>query len=376
LTRAVLVPAATGRTPLAGGKKHTHLALTDETCILIHMDVGIIGGSGYGGAELLRLLAGHPTLKVRTVAANMAAGRDLAEVFPHLGMSGTLVPAEPDALDGCEVVFLATPHEASLALAPALLAQGATVVDLSGAFRLDAMTFEAWYGIAHTAAELTPAAYGLPELFRSHLRDAALVAVPGCYPTAALLALAPLAGLIDPGTIVVAGLSGTSGAGRGLREDLHVSHAVGNTVAYGAPRHRHTPEIERVWGLLTGTADPVPLTFVPHLVPMSRGQLCTVTAALASTAQAAEIRPAYERRYAAEPFVALLPEGSWPATTHLRGSNTAHLGVAVDERARRVVTSCALDNLTKGAAGQAIQAANVVLGLPETAGLPVSGVYP
>ncbi|MGH8932870.1 MAG: N-acetyl-gamma-glutamyl-phosphate reductase [Egibacteraceae bacterium] len=340
------------------------------------MDVGIVGGSGYGGAELLRLLAGHPTLKVRTVAARGAAGKDLAEVFPHLGMTGALVQAAPDQLDGCSVVFLATPHEVSLDVAPALLAQGATVVDLSGAFRLEAKVFREWYRLEHTAPDLTPAAYGLPELFREQLEGVNLIANPGCYPTAALLALAPLAGLIDPATIVVAGMSGTSGAGKGLREDLHASHASGNTVAYGAPRHRHTPEIERIWGLLTGANTPKPLTFVPHLVPMSRGQLCTVTATLAHRASLTEIRDAYVQRYAAEPFVTLTPQGVWPATTHLPGSNAAHLGVAVDHRTRGVVASCAIDNLTKGAAGQAIQAANVALGLPETAGLPIAGVYP
>jgi N-acetyl-gamma-glutamyl-phosphate reductase len=291
-------------------------------------------------------------------------------------MSGRLVPAEPEALDGCAVVFLATPHEASLALAPPLLERGATVIDLSGAFRLDAETFAAWYGLEHTAPELTPAAYGLPELFRDQLPGAPLVANPGCYPTAALLALAPLAGVIDPATIVIAGLSGTSGAGKGLRDDLHASHATGNVAAYGAPRHRHTPEIERAWGLLTGSTPPAPLTFVPHLVPMSRGQLCTVTATLTAPLEAAEVRGLYTERYAALPFIALTPEGAWPASTHLRGSNIAHVGVALDERARRVIASCALDNLTKGAAGQAIQAANVALGLPETAGLPTMGVYP
>lgn len=343
--------------------------------MIIHMDVGIVGGSGYGGAELLRLLAGHPTLKVRTVAAGASAGRDLAEVFPHLGMAGRLVAAEPAALDGCDVVFLAMPHEASLALAPLLLEQGTCVVDLSGAFRLDAETFHTWYRMEHTAPGLTPAAYGLPELFRSGLAGARLVAGPGCYPTAALLALAPLAGLIDPANIVVAGLSGTSGAGRGLRDDLHSSHAVGNAVAYGAPAHRHTPEIERIWALVAGLQEPAPVTFVPHLVPMSRGQLCTVTATLLPGA-ATEVRAAVEQRYAAEPFVTVLDQGIWPATTHVRASNAAHLGVAVDERAHRVVASCAIDNLGKGAAGQAIQAANVALGLPETAGLPTAGVYP
>ncbi|MGH8900277.1 MAG: N-acetyl-gamma-glutamyl-phosphate reductase [Egibacteraceae bacterium] len=340
------------------------------------MDVAVVGGSGYAGAELLRLLTGHPVFKIRTVAAGASAGRDLAEVFPHLGVSGTLSPAEPEALDGCAVVFLATPHEVSLALVPGLLAQGATVVDLSGAFRLDAMTFEQWYGLEHTAPELSPAVYGLPELFRGALMGAGLVAGPGCYPTAALLALAPLAGLIDPASIVVTGLSGTSGAGRGLRDDLHASHAVGNAALYGAPTHRHTPEIERIWTLVADSSEPTPLTFVPYLVPMSRGQLCTVTATLADPGAAAEVREAFEQRYAPEPFVTVLAEGAWPATTHVRGSNAAHVGVAVDQRANRVLTCCAIDNLGKGAAGQAIQAANVALSLPETAGLPISGVYP
>jgi N-acetyl-gamma-glutamyl-phosphate reductase len=339
------------------------------------MDVAIVGGSGYGGAELLRLLAGHPILKIRTVAAGASAGRDLAEVFPHLGMSGPLLPAEPAALDGCGVAFLATPHEVSLALAPALLAQGMTVVDLSGAFRLDAATFEEWYRLEHTAPELTPAVYGLPELFRGDLVGARLVAGPGCYPTAALLALAPLVGLIDPASIVVAGLSGTSGAGRGLRDDLHVSHAIGNAAAYGVPSHRHTPEIERIWAVVAGLEEPVALTFVPHLMPMSRGQLCTVTATLLD-GPTAQVRAAFESRYALEPFVAVLAEGSWPATTHVRGCNAAQLGVAVDRRTNRVIVCCAVDNLGKGAAGQAIQAANVALDLPETAGLSKVGVYP
>lgn len=335
------------------------------------MNVGIVGGSGYGGAELLRLLAAHPTLKVSTVAAHSAAGRDLSDVFPHLGLTGTLVPAEPQNLDGCEVVFLATPHEASLQLAPPLLAQGATVVDLSAAFRLDAPTFEQWYGIGHTAPELAPAVFGLPERFRDQLPGATLIASPGCYPTAAILALAPLDGLIDPASIVVSGMSGTSGAGKGLRDDLHASHAMANVAPYGAPTHRHTPEIERYWG---ATPHSPPITFTPHLVPMARGLICTVTATLADPS--ADVRAAYQDAYAGEPFVTLLPQGQWPATTNVAGGNAAHVGVAVDPRTGRVTASCALDNLVKGAAGQAIQAANVALGLPETAGLSAMGVYP
>lgn len=336
------------------------------------MNVGIVGGSGYGGAELLRLLAAHPTLKVTTVAAHSAAGKDLSEVFPHLNMTGTLVPAEAANLEGCDLVFLATPHEASMALAPDLLTAGARVVDLSAAFRLDAPTFEQWYGMPHTAPELAPAVFGLPERYRDQLPGATLIASPGCYPTAAILALAPLAGLIDPASIVVNGMSGTSGAGKGLRDDLHASHAMANVSAYGAPRHRHTPEIERYWGGIN--TDAPPITFTPHLVPMSRGLVCTASATL--TDPGLDVRAAFQAAYADEPFVTLLPEGAWPATTNVVGGNAAHVNVAADPRTGRVTASCAIDNLVKGAAGQAIQAANVALGLPEGAGLSGMGVYP
>lgn len=341
------------------------------------MDVGIVGGSGYGGAELIRLLAGHPTLEVRTVAGGSQAGRDLAEVFPHLNRSGTLAPATPDALTGCDLVFLATPHAVSLALAPDLLADGATVVDLSGAFRLAPAAFEAAYGLDHTAPELSPAVYGLPELHRHAVAGAGLVAGPGCYPTAALLALAPLAGLVDPASVTIVGMSGSSGAGRALREDLHVSHAMGNTGAYAAPGHRHTPEIEAQWAALTGTDSAI--SFTPHLVPQVRGMVVTLNAQLLDarlTGDPATVRDAYHARYAAEPFVQVLPGGTWPQSTHVVGANSAHVGVAVDPRTGRVTASCAIDNLTKGAAGQCLQAANIALGLPETDGLPTIAVYP
>jgi N-acetyl-gamma-glutamyl-phosphate reductase len=338
------------------------------------VDVGVVGGSGYGGAELLRLLAGHPSFKIRTIGAGRSAGRDLAEVFPHLGMSGPLAPAHPEAFEGCDVVFLATPDEVSLELAPALSGGVGLVVDLSAAFRLDAGVYERTYARPHTAAALTPAPYGLPELFRDGLPGRTLVAGPGCYPTAALLALAPLAGLVDPASVVIAGLSGTSGAGRGLRDDLHASHAVGNVSVYGAPSHRHTPEIEAGWAALAALDEVAPVTFTPHLVPLSRGLHCTVTAMLCDPA--ADVRAACLDRYDAEPFVTVLPPGVWPSTTHLRGGNAAHVGAAVDGRTGRVTVACAIDNLGKGAAGQAIQAANAVLGLPETSGLPIAGVYP
>lgn len=342
------------------------------------MDVGIVGASGYGGAELFRLLASHPAMKVRTVAAGSQAGARIDEVFPHLsgaaGADAVLAPSTPEALDGCDVVFLATPHAVSMEIAPPLVDAGTTVVDLSGAFRLPADVFEAWYGLDHTAPASTPAVYGLPELFRADLPGARLVAGPGCYPTAALLALAPLSRLIDPGSVSIIGMSGTSGAGKGLRDDLHASHAFGNVAPYGAPTHRHTPEIERWWAAAADFDEPMPITFVPHLVPTARGMVCTVTATLAEAATADDVDAAFHDAYDHEPFVRL--RAAWPSSTHVVGGNAAHVGFAADARTGRVTSACAIDNLVKGASGQALQAANVALGLPEAAGLSPMGVYP
>jgi N-acetyl-gamma-glutamyl-phosphate reductase len=342
------------------------------------MDVGVIGGSGYGGAELLRLLEQHPAFKVRVVAGGRSAGRRLSAVFPHL--SGTslaaveLVEPTPEALADCQVVFSATPHAVSLDLLPDLLRAGRTVVDLSGAFRLPPGVFEQWYGQEHTAPALTPAVYGLPELTREDLPGAELVAGPGCYPTAGLLALAPLVGVVGDGPVTVHGMSGWSGAGRGLRDDLHASHAHANTAAYAAPRHRHTPEIA-AWYRAAGGGDN-PLVFVPHLVPMARGMVVTVAAPLAAPMAGDTVHQIVAAYYRDEPFVTVLDPGGWPESTQVAGSNAAHVGVAVDEGAGVVVASCAIDNLVKGAAGQAIQAANVATGSDETAGLPIAGLYP
>lgn len=342
------------------------------------MDVGVIGGSGYGGAELLRLLDGHPAFKVRVVAGGRAAGQPIGDVFPHLAATRLaderIVTGDADGLRDCAVVFAATPHEVSLELLPPLLGDGRTVLDLSGAFRLPAAQFDEWYGIGHTAPDLTPAVYGLPELWRADLPGAALIAGPGCYPTAALLALAPLAGLVADGPVVVTGMSGWSGAGRGLRDDLHASHAHGNVAPYGAPRHRHTPEIARQFAALGGPA--ARLSFVPHLVPMARGEVVTCTAPLRDGVTAADVRAAAIDRYRDEPFVTVLGTDSWPQSTHVVGANTANVAVAVDDHARTAIAVCALDNLVKGAAGQAIQAANVATGTAETAGLPTAGLYP
>ena len=342
------------------------------------MDVGVIGGSGYGGAELLRLLSTHPAYKVRVVAGGRAAGRRVGDVFPQLLATEladqNVVEATADALVDCELIFSATPHAVSLELLPGLLAKGRVVVDLSGAFRLPADAYPEWYGMPHTAAELTPAAYGLPELWRDDLVSAGLIAGPGCYPTAALLALAPLTPFAGDGPVAVTGMSGWSGAGRSLRDHLHASHATANVAPYGAPTHRHTPEIAQQYDALGGDGDR--LTFVPHLVPMARGEVVTCTVPLAEGVTAADVRNGATARYAGEPFVVVLDPRRWPESTHVAGANTAHVGVAVDERARVAVASCAIDNLVKGAAGQAVQAANVATGTAETAGLPRAGLYP
>lgn len=343
------------------------------------MDVGIVGGSGYGGAELLRLLAGHPVAKVSIVAARRAAGQTVGEVFPNLIGSAVsekvLAVSDAEELTSCDVVFLATPHGASAELAPPLVEAGVKVVDLSGAFRTDAETFSTWYGDAHPAAHLAPAVYGLPELHADAISQADLVANPGCYPTAALLALGPIAGLIDPKRIVVSGVSGSSGAGKGLRDDLHGSHAHGNLVAYGAPHHRHTPEIEQQLARLADVPA-VPISFTPHLAPMARGMVVTAVADLAHGVAAADVDAAFAAAYDHEPFVHVLGGGTWPATTYVLGGNAAHVGVAVDARAARVIVGAAIDNLVKGAAGEAIQNANLMCGLEHHAGLPVEGVYP
>lgn len=345
------------------------------------MQVGVVGGSGYGGGELLRLLEGHPTLEVAVVAGSRAAGSRVDDVLPHL--SGTragaleIVHADAAMLADCAVVFLATPATTSMALAPRLVDAGAKVVDLSGAFRLDAAVYTRWYGDEHAAPDLAPAPYGLPEIFRAELAGAPLIAGPGCFATAAIIGLWPLTGLVDPATVSVTGLSGVSGAGRGLRDDLHAGHAMGNVAPYGAPSHRHTPEMEAAWvraGAQQGRRIVPTVTFVPHLVPMTRGLVATAVATLAADATPEDVRWAFTDAYRDEPFVTVTP--AWPSTAHVLGGNGAHVHAAVDDRSRRVVVSCAIDNLVKGAAGQALQAANVAAGIEEDAGLSPIGTYP
>ena len=350
--------------------------------------VGIVGASGYGGAELVRLLALHPDLDLEVVAAHQQAGAPVASLYPNLPGDTVFDDVDPGRLTGLDLVFLATPHGPSLQLGSALREAGTRVVDLSGAFRLAAEDFAQWYGEEHPSPDLTPlpaggaslddeqdaaarAVYGLPELFRDQIVGAPFVANPGCYPSAALLALAPVAPLVEPDSVVIDGKTGTSGAGRAVADRLHFSHVHGDLTAYGAPRHRHTGEIE-TW--LPGDLGAV--SFTAHLIPMSRGLFATTYASVRPGTSPTDVQDALHAAYDHEPFVHVLTEGTFPHTKALAGSNGAHVMGVLDERVGRVVVTCAIDNLGKGAAGQALQNANLMLGLEETTALTSLGVYP
>src|SRR3712207_3016634 len=338
--------------------------------------VGVTGATGYAGGEVCRLLAGHPRLRLTGVHAASSAGRRLGDSQPHLLPYADLVvqPSDPASLAGYDVVVLALPHGESAAIAAQLPAD-TLVIDCGADHRLnDPAAWARWYGGEHPGTW----PYGLPELpgLREQLRTATRIAVPGCYPTSVTLALAPAlaAGLVLPDVVVVAA-SGTSGAGRSAKPHLLGSEVMGSASAYGVGGvHRHTPEMVQNLSQAAGT--PVTVSFTPTLVPMSRGILATCSAKLRAGVDDAAARAAYEKAYAEEPFVHLLPEGQWPTTAQVLGANTVALQIAVDPDAGRLVVVAAVDNLTKGTAGGALQCANLALGLPETTGLPVVGVAP
>ncbi|MHB8219020.1 MAG: N-acetyl-gamma-glutamyl-phosphate reductase [Acidimicrobiales bacterium] len=350
------------------------------------MKIGVLGASGYAGVELLRLCAGHPEMDVAVAGAGSHAGEKVATHTPSLAAaypSLAYVAADPgapdglddlDGLDGLDAVFFALPHGRAQSVVPSLLGRVGLIVDLSADFRLrDPSLYPVWYGAEHPAPELLDeAAYGLPELFGDRLGGARLVAAPGCYPTAAALALAPLvrAGAVDPSGIVVDAASGVSGAGRTVAgpaaERLQFGHVDEDFSAYGLLTHRHTPEIEQAVG---GS-----VLFTPHLAPMARGILATCYARPARPASTEDVLAILRDAYDASPFVVVTDEP--PSTKATTGSNCAHVTARVDPRTGWVLSLCALDNLMKGAAGQAIQCANIALGLPETTGLPSAGLYP
>ena len=337
--------------------------------------VGVAGASGFAGAELLRLCAGHPRLEVAVAGADSQADQPVGTLYPSLAAAYPrlrFTRVAPGDLDGLDLVFLALPHGESAGIAPELVDRVGVLVDLSADFRLrDAAAYGQWYAMAHPAPELLGHfAYGLPELFRPELEGARLVAAPGCYPTAAALALAPLvrAGVIERDGVIVDAASGVSGAGRTLAASTQFSAVDEDFAAYGLLAHRHTPEIEQATG--------AGVLFTPHLAPMNRGILATCYArpAAGTTPATDDVLGVLADAYAEEPFVVV--DERAPSTKATYGSNAAHVTARVDRRTGWVLVLCAIDNLGKGASGQAVQCANLALGHPETDGLSVSGVYP
>ncbi|MBP3044171.1 N-acetyl-gamma-glutamyl-phosphate reductase [Arthrobacter jiangjiafuii] len=341
------------------------------------ISVAVSGASGYAGGEVLRLLTGHPDVTIGAITAHSNAGSRLGELQPHLHALAdrVLVDTTVENLAGHDVVFLALPHGASAAIA-AQLDPSVLVIDAGADHRLqDPLAWEKFYGSPHAGSW----PYGLPELpgHRDGLKGATRIAVPGCYPTSSLLALAPgfTAGLLEPDDVVIVAASGTSGAGKAAKPHLLGSEVMGGMSPYGVGGgHRHTPEIEQ--GLSLAAGESVAVSFTPTLAPMARGILTTATAKVRPGVTAQQLRAAWEDAYAGEHFVRLLPEGQWPATKMVVGSNYAALQLAYDAHANRVIVSCVIDNLNKGTAGGAVQSMNIALGLEETAGLTTQGVSP
>jgi N-acetyl-gamma-glutamyl-phosphate reductase len=343
--------------------------------------VAVFGASGFSGAECLRLLAGHPAFEVVAAGGGETVGRRIADVYPHLA------PAFPDAtferlsgaddLNGVWAALLALPHGQSSRLAPDLLGGGIRVVDLAGDFRLPPEAYPEWYGFEHPApAWLEKAVYGLPELIAGDLSGAELVANPGCYPTAAALAMAPLfrEGFLEPGHVTIDAKSGVSGAGRALSPTVHHAMTEGSVRAYKVGVHQHTPEIELALERAAGVE--VGVTFVPHLVPAVRGVVVTCYAPLAGPATTDDLADALEASYATAPFVRVVRGRQLPDPKRVAGSNVCEVAAVADTRRGMAVVLGAVDNLVKGAAGQAVQNLNLMFDLPEDLGLPVLGVYP
>ena len=343
--------------------------------------VAVAGASGYTGVELLRLLVQHPAVQVVALTAETHANQPIGRVFPSLegfldlpcrSLDTTALAAE------AEFVFLALPHKTAMAVGADLVQRGVRVLDLSADYRLkDPAAYPVWYGLEHAAPDLLrQAVYGLPELHREEIAGARLVAVPGCYPTGALLGLAPAIGgeLVDADSVVIDSISGVSGAGRKADLSTHYSEANENLKAYGVATHRHTPEIEQELGRLAGREGTV--SFTPHLAPLTRGILTTITASLQSRRSTADLLAVYRDYYRGRPFVRVLDDGRLPETKHVLHSNLCDVGVVSDARTGRVVIVTAIDNLVKGASGQAVQCFNLMTGLEERTGLWLPGLFP
>lgn len=340
------------------------------------IDVAVVGAAGYAGVEAVRLVLGHPRMRLTEVTSTANAGLRLDRLYPALSGHTDLLLSEPDIdriASHARLAFLGVPHTAALELTGQLLDRGVRVIDASADFRLeDPSVYEEWYGVTHTAPDLLgEAVYGLPELDRAALPGARLVACPGCYPTAAILAAVPAleSGVVTTDRIVVDAKSGVSGAGRTASAGTHYAVVNESVAPYKVAGHRHTPEIEQALSRVAGAE--VRVTFTPHLVPMTRGLLATVYLQLSAPGSIGteDVVELYRARYDAEPFVSVHPAGTMPSTREVTGSNRAHLGVAVDQRTGTLIAVCAIDNLVKGTSGQAIQCANLVLGFDETDGL-------
>lgn len=341
--------------------------------------IGIVGGTGYTGVELLRLLAQHPQAHVEVITSRSEEGQRVVDMYPNLrGHYDNLKFSVPDAaaLGACDVVFFATPHGVAHAMAGELLSTSTRIIDLSADFRLkDSEEWSRWYGQAHGAPELLEqAVYGLPEVNREAIRTARLIAVPGCYPTAAQLGLIPLleAGLADPSRVIADCKSGVSGAGRGTNLGSLFCESTESMKAYAVAGHRHLPEISQ--GLRIAAGGPVGLTFVPHLTPMIRGIHATLYSTVVD--HSVDLQALFEQRYADEPFVDVMPAGSHPETRSVRGANVCRIAVHRPQGGDLVVVLSVIDNLVKGASGQAVQNMNIALGLDETLGLSHPALMP
>ncbi len=343
--------------------------------------IGVLGASGYTGADLVRLAARHPNVEIAALTANTHAGKAMAEVFPHFFMLDLPQLVEWEKVDWAKLdaVFCGLPHGTTQEITAAVLAANPKikVIDMSADFRLtDMAVYAEWYGHEHRAPELQKeAVYGLTEFYREKLKTARLIACPGCYPTAALLALVPIAraGLIDANDIIVDAKSGVSGAGRGLKQNTLFTEAGEGLSPYSVAKHRHAPEIEQEIGIAVGAT--VTINFTPHLIPMSRGELCTSYVRLKG-ATADDLRKALSDAYAKEPFVHVAPKGVLPQTQNVRGSNYVQVGVFADRIPGRAIVISVLDNLVKGSAGQALQNMNISFGLEETTGLLQLPLFP
>lgn len=349
---------------------------------LRRVPVGIVGASGYGGVQLVRLLMDHPEVELAYLGGESSAGKSFTDLYPHLGniVDLDIEGVDPEVIASrCEVVFLSLPNGLACQITPQLIEKGCKVLDLSADYRFsDLTTYTTWYGTQRSdRTTAATAVYGLPELYRDRIAESQLIGCPGCYPTASLLALSPLLkqGLIVPETAIIDAKSGTSGGGRQGKINLLLAEADNSLAAYGVASHRHTPEIEQICSELAGHE--VTIQFTPHLIPMVRGILATVYATMRDPGLVRDdLITIYNAFYRNSPWVKLCNSGTYPQTKWACGSNNCYIGLEVDRRTGRVIVMSAIDNLIKGQAGQAIQCMNIMMNWDETLGLPKAGFYP